>query len=122
MTREPTLRLRHVAHLGVRTRDYAYLIRDRPAPTDPFRVELTGPNGEWWTWGPEDAPQRVTGPSLDFCLLVTQRRHRDDLALKATGRDADEWLDIAQAFAGPPGAGRSASTREAAELAPRGDR
>jgi hypothetical protein len=47
----------------------------------------------------------VTGPALDFCLLVTQRRHRDDLALSASG-SADEWLDIAQAFAGPPGAGR----------------
>ena len=56
--------------------------------------------------GPEDATQRVTGPALDFCLLVTQRRHRDDLALVADGPDADEWLDIAQAFAGPPGAGR----------------
>ncbi|NDZ83877.1 wyosine base formation domain-containing protein, partial [Streptomyces sp. SID10853] len=33
---------------------------------------------------------------------------RDDLALRATGADADRWLGIAQAFAGPPGAGRPA--------------
>jgi uncharacterized protein (TIGR03084 family) len=59
-----------------------------------------------WAYGPEDAPQRVTGPALDFCLLVTQRAHRADLALTATGPDADRWLDIAQAFAGPPGTGR----------------
>ena len=50
----------------------------------------------------------MTGPALDFCLLVTQRRNRADLALTARGPDADEWLDIAQAFAGPPGAGRPA--------------
>jgi hypothetical protein len=50
----------------------------------------------------------VTGPALDFCLLVTQRRHRDDLALETTGDDAAHWLTIAQAFAGPPGAGRAA--------------
>ena len=39
-----------------------------------------------WAWGPEDAAQRVTGPALDFCLLVTQRRHRADLALRGRGR------------------------------------
>jgi uncharacterized protein (TIGR03084 family) len=59
-----------------------------------------------WEYGPSDATDRVVGPALDFCLLVTQRRHRADLALVATGPVADEWLDIAQAFAGPPGAGR----------------
>jgi uncharacterized protein (TIGR03084 family) len=108
--RGPTARLRHVAHLGVRTRDYAYLVRELPAPGEPFRVELAAPDGQQWTWGPEDAGQRVTGPALDFCLLVTQRRHRDDLALRADGPDADRWLDIAQAFAGPPGPGREPST------------
>ena len=70
------------------------------------RVELVGPAGDEWTWGPEDAPDRVTGPALDFCLLVTQRRHRDDLAVVAEGANADEWLGIAQSFAGPPGEGR----------------
>ena len=59
-----------------------------------------------WTWGPEDAADRVTGPAIDFCLLVTQRRHRDDVRLVADGPAADEWLGIAQAFAGPPGPGR----------------
>ncbi len=107
VTREPTARLRHVAHLGVRTRDFAFLVRDLPRPADQFRVELTGPAGERWAWGPEDAAQRVAGAALDFCLLVTQRRHRDDLALAAEGVDAEAWLDTAQAFAGPPGNGRS---------------
>jgi hypothetical protein len=40
---------------------------------------------------------------------VTQRRHRDDLDLVAVGPDADRWLDVAQAFAGPPGEGREPS-------------
>ena len=109
IVREPTDRLRHVAHLGVRTRDFAFLIRDLPVPAAPFRVELTAPSGPVWTWGPEDAPQRVTGPALDFCLLVTQRRPRADLDVVATGADAEQWLGIAQAFAGPPGPGRPAS-------------
>jgi hypothetical protein len=53
----------------------------------------------------------VTGPALDFCLVVTQRVHRDDTRLVASGSDADEWLDIAQAFAGPPGDGRKPGER-----------
>ncbi|TAM87554.1 MAG: TIGR03084 family protein [Jatrophihabitans sp.] len=106
IARAATDRLRHVAHLGVRTRDFAYLVRDRAAPVAPFRVELTGPSGDVWAWGPADAAQRVTGTALEFCLLVTQRVNRADTALRAEGADADGWLDIAQAFAGPPGAGR----------------
>jgi uncharacterized protein (TIGR03084 family) len=96
-------RLRHVAYLGVRTRDFAFAQNGVPAPAEPFRVELTAPDGETWAWGPEDAAQRVTGPALDFCLRVTRRRHRADLGLTAAGPDADRWLDLAQAFAGPPG-------------------
>ncbi|MBT2413929.1 TIGR03084 family protein [Streptomyces sp. ISL-12] len=102
----PTDRIRHIAFLGVRTRDFAHGVHGLPAPADAFRVELRAPSGERWTYGPEDAAQRVTGPALDFCLLVTQRAHRADLALRAEGPDADRWLDLAQAFAGPPGAGR----------------
>lgn len=107
VTRLPTPRLRHVAHIGVRTRDFAYRTRDRVPPPEPFRVELTGPDGSIWMWG-EGSAQTITGPALDFCLLVTQRRNRADLSLVARGADADEWLDIAQAFAGPPGEGRRA--------------
>jgi uncharacterized protein (TIGR03084 family) len=106
--RPVTDRIKHVAHIGVRTRDFAYLVRDKQPPAEQFRVELAGPSGDLWVWGPEDALQQVTGPALDFCLLVTQRRHRADLSVVAVGPDADEWLDIAQAFAGPPGAGRPA--------------
>jgi uncharacterized protein (TIGR03084 family) len=105
--RIPTERLRHVAHIGVRTRDFAYVANERQVPSEPFRVALTAPAGDTWSWGPDDATKWVTGPALDFCLLVTQRRHRDDLDLTAHGDDADAWLDIAQAFAGPPGTGRT---------------
>ncbi|MBY6411768.1 TIGR03084 family protein [Rhodococcus sp. BP-252] len=106
IVREPTDRIKGVAHIGVRTRDFAYAVNQQTPPAEPFRVELTSPLGELWTWGPEDASQRVTGSAADFCLLVTQRAHRDDLDLTAVGDDAQHWLTIAQAFAGPPGSGR----------------
>jgi uncharacterized protein (TIGR03084 family) len=102
----PTDRIRHVAHLGVRTRNYAYSVHGQQPPAEEFFVELVAPSGELWTWGPPDAAQRVAGPAYDFCLLVTQRVNRDDTDLVAIGDDAGHWLDIAQAFAGPPGPGR----------------
>jgi uncharacterized protein (TIGR03084 family) len=103
---EVTDRIRHVAHLGVRTRDYAFSVHRLPPPTEEFRVDLTAPSGVLWSWGPQGAAQTVTGAAYDFCQLVTQRVNRADTTLVATGRDADLWLGIAQAFAGLPGDGR----------------
>jgi uncharacterized protein (TIGR03084 family) len=103
---EPTDRIRHVAHLGVRTRNFSFGVHELEPPAEEFRVELTAPSGETWVWGPADAEQRVTGSAVDFCLLVTQRAHRADTDLVAEGADAEKWLSIAQAFAGPPGEGR----------------
>jgi uncharacterized protein (TIGR03084 family) len=99
---EVSARLRHVADLGVRTRPFAYRARGRPIPDEPVRVELAGPEGEAWAWGDAAAADRVTGPALDFCLVVTQRRNPADTALEVTGPAATDWIGIAQAFAGPP--------------------
>ena len=104
--RPPTDRLRHVAHIGVGARPFSYVANGREPNPAPVRVELVAPSGDEWTWGPDDAADRVSGPALDFCLLVTQRRHRDDVDLTVQGAAADEWIGIAQAFAGPPGPGR----------------
>ncbi|WP_046322414.1 TIGR03084 family metal-binding protein [Mycobacterium sp. UM_Kg1] len=104
--RRPTARLRSIAHLGVRTRDFAFTVHGLTPPAAPFHVELHAPEGGVWAWGPVNAEQRVTGRAEDFCLLVTQRRALADLDVAAHGEDAQRWLEIAQAFAGPPGAGR----------------
>ena len=106
VTREPTDRLRHVAHIGVGARAFSYAVHGKSVPAAEIRVELTGPDGTAWTWGPAEADNRVSGPALDFCLLVTQRRHRNDLALDIEGPAAIEWMAIAQAFAGAAGTGR----------------
>jgi uncharacterized protein (TIGR03084 family) len=117
VVRAPTARLRHIAHLGHRTFGHSFATHGRAAPVGAVQVRLRAPDGSVWTFGPDDATDRVEGPALDFCLLVTQRRHRADLALRATGAAAREWLDVAQAFAGPPGSGRlaDAGTQGAAD-------
>lgn len=102
-----TDRIRHVAHLGVRTRDFAFSVHGLDAPAEEFRIDLVAPSGDVWSWGPEDAAQTLTGGAGDFCRLVTQRIDRADTDLVATGPDVDRWLDIAQAFAGRPGEGRA---------------
>jgi len=96
-----TDRLRHIAHLGVVTRRWSFSVRGLEAPDGEVRVELDPPSGGVpWTWGPADAPDRVTASALDFCLVVTQRRHIDDSDIVATPGPAAEWMAVAQAFAG----------------------
>lgn len=99
-------KIRHLAGFGARNWNFGYLARGATAPDVEFRFELTAPSGDLWEFGPVDAKERVEGPALDFCMLVTRRRHRDDLALRATGDEADRWMDIAQAYRGSPGACR----------------
>ncbi len=104
--REYTDRIGHLAWFGTRNRDFGYLVRGLEPPADEFRFELTAPSGAKWEFGPADAENRVTGPAVDFCMLITRRRNRADLAVVATGAEADKWLDIAQVYRGSPGPGR----------------
>jgi uncharacterized protein (TIGR03084 family) len=97
--REPTDRLRHIAQLGVITRNWSYLVRGETAPDTPVRVELDAPSGDLWSWGDSNT-DRISGPAEDFCLVVTQRRHVDDTDLDVEGDAAADWMAKAQAFAG----------------------
>lgn len=102
VARQPTDRLRHICHLGVRTRGFSYVIHGMTAPEADVYVELTGPGGDTWTWGDAQSADRVVGTALDFCLVVTQRRLAADTELTVSGPVATEWMSIAQAFAGGP--------------------
>jgi uncharacterized protein (TIGR03084 family) len=111
VTRPATDRLRHVAHLGVRARPFSYAVRGREVPAGSIDVTLRSPGGESWAFssGESDGTvtgHSVTGPALDFCLVMVQRRNLADTSLVVTGDLAAEWMSIAQAFAGPPGPGR----------------
>ena len=101
--REPTHRLRHVAQLGCITRGWSYANRGLAPPDGDVLVQLTSPSGEIWSWGDSRSADddAISGPALDFCLVVTQRRHVADTDIEVSGRHAREWLSMAQAFAGP---------------------
>jgi len=105
-------RLRHVSHIGVSARPYSLMVNGREADRRPIRVELSAPDGERWVWGERDAEGgSVSGSALDFCLLVVQRRHMSETSLTVLGEAAGEWMEIAQAFAGPAGSGRAPRLR-----------
>jgi uncharacterized protein (TIGR03084 family) len=106
VTRPATDRLRHIAFLGARAVPNSYRARGLPVPEAGIRIELIGPSGDQWSFGAAESADVVRGGALDFCLVVTQRRHPADTTLKADGPVATQWLSIAQAFAGPPGQGR----------------
>ncbi len=112
VTRRPTARLRHVAHIGVRARPFSYAVNNMTMPDVDVAVRLTGPDGDAWEWGDlAGASETVTGPALDFCLVVTQRLNLADTRLEVAGDAAAEWMSIAQAFAGAAGQGRAATGR-----------
>jgi uncharacterized protein (TIGR03084 family) len=104
--RAPTLRLKHIAHLGVRTRNFSYVTRGLEPNAEPVRVELFAPDGEVWLFGDPASEQIIKGPADEFCMVVTQRRNVADTNLEVVGPAATEWMQYAQAFAGPAGKGR----------------
>lgn len=107
--RDPTDRLFHVAQLGIRSRAFSNALHGKAAPENDVFVELRAPSGAQWCWGDSGARSCIRGDALDFCLVVTQRRHPDDTWLEVIGEPACVWMSTAQAYAGPPGAGRRAN-------------
>lgn len=90
-----------------RTIAFGYENRGLEPPAGAFRFAVELPGGGQVDAGPRDAPNLVCGSAVDLALLATRRRHRDDLALHASGPDAEQYLEVAQAYRGPAGAGRA---------------
>lgn len=103
--RPATARLKHIAHIGVTTFGWTFANRKLPVPAVQALVELAAPGGGVWTWGDPASADFVRGPAEDFCLLVTQRRHLDDTGLEYSAGAMQQWLSMAQCFAGPPADG-----------------
>jgi len=90
--RTPTERLKHIAHLGVKTFGWSYKNRGLEKPGEKVFVELKSPAGENWVWNQGQTENSITGSAEDFCLVVSQRRHIDDTRLQASGPIAREWM------------------------------
>jgi uncharacterized protein (TIGR03084 family) len=97
-----SMRLYHIAHLGVRTFAFSFQVHELPVPDTSVTVDLEAPDGSRWVWGDPGAPDSIIGSAVDFAYVVTQRRSVRDTSLTVCGAVATEWLTVAQVFAGPP--------------------
>lgn len=99
--RVDTDRIRNIAVLGVNTFGWTFVNRGEPAPdVKPF-VRLTGPSGAIWEWNARSEAERIEGPAVAFCQVVTQTRNVADTSLAVRGPVASRWMAVAQCFAGP---------------------
>ena len=106
--RVPTARLRNIAHIGVRTRDFAFVANELEPPADPFLVELAGPDGGVWSWGPDGRRTGRPRPGGGLRVAGHPAASPGRPGTRCRGRRRRRGGSaIAQAFAGPPGSGRS---------------
>jgi hypothetical protein len=68
------------------TLPYAFRIADVEAPSDrTLRVDVTGPDGQLWSYGPREATDTITGPAGVWCRRGVQRiapDAADDLSIR----------------------------------------
>jgi uncharacterized protein (TIGR03084 family) len=102
--REPvdTERLHHVAHLGLSTLPYAFMVRGLPAP-GAVRLVLDAPDGSTWRLGYASAPTIIEGTAGDWCRAAVRRDRRGERArLRGIGPDAAAVIENAQSYLAAP--------------------
>ena len=63
-----------------------------------FVVNLTSPYREKWEWNDNQSTSSIRGSAVEF----TQVRNIQDSSLVVIGHSADQWMTLAQCFAGAP--------------------
>jgi len=102
VTRQNTDRIKNIAVLGVNTFGWTFINRGETVPEPKPHVRLTGPSGAVWEWNTPSTSERIEGSAMEFCQVVTQTRNIADTRLRVTGAVAEQWMSVAQCFAGPP--------------------
>jgi uncharacterized protein (TIGR03084 family) len=92
-----TGRLRHIAWLGHSTLPYAFSLEGEEP--HPVYCRLTGPDGETWTFGPEDAESSIVGLAGSFCRVGAHRLAPEDAALIASGPYGPTALRVLRNYA-----------------------
>jgi uncharacterized protein (TIGR03084 family) len=100
--RNNTDRIKNIAVIGVKTFGWTFANRKQQPPGPPPYVKLTAPSGEIWEFNEPSDTSLVEGSAVEFSHVVTQGRNIKDVDLKVVGDVAEQWMAIAQCFAGPP--------------------
>jgi uncharacterized protein (TIGR03084 family) len=69
-----TDRLEHIAYLSYRSLPYAFKVAEVEPPAGrSLRLELTGPQGQRWIYGEDDATDLIAGSAGIWCRRAVQR-------------------------------------------------
>ena len=113
VVREESDRIQNIVVLGVNTFGWTFQARQQTPPGPMPHLVLRAPSGQVWTYGDEQADERIEGDAVDFARVVTQTRNIADTALQVHGSVATTWMANAQCFAGPANAPPAPGTRYA---------
>lgn len=100
--RNNTDRIKNIAVIGVKTFGWTFANRKMAPPGPPPFVRLTAPSGDIWEFNEPSETSKVEGSAVEFCHVVTQGRNIQDVNLTVVGEVAEQWMAIAQCFAGKP--------------------
>ena len=90
-----------VIDIGNNTFKWCYAVHNRKLPNEAPYLELISPSGQTWKFNNYSDTNQISGLAEEFCQVVTQVRNIKDVKLNLRGNDAEEWMSIAQCFAGP---------------------
>ena len=97
-----TDRIKNIVVIGVNTFGWTYINRNLSIPEKMPKLSLLSPSNELWEWNEDNEEDMISGSATEFSQVVTQVRNFNDTSLKVSGKIANEWMSIAQCFAGPP--------------------
>tara|TARA_B100000035_G_scaffold206577_1_gene176667 strand:- start:6684 stop:7517 length:834 start_codon:yes stop_codon:yes gene_type:complete len=97
-----TDRIKNIVVIGVNTFGWTYINRNLSIPEKMPKLSLLSPSNELWEWNEDNEENMISGSATEFSQVVTQVRNINDTSLKVSGKIANEWMSIAQCFAGPP--------------------
>lgn len=115
--RKNTDRIKNIVVIGVKTFGFAHKIRGLDIPVNEPYVSLTAPSGANWAFGDKNSENSIIGAAVEFAQVLTQTRNIRDTNLVVKGAVAQNWMAIAQCFAGgveePPEPGTRFTRNEA---------
>ncbi len=93
-------RILNIVIIGNNTFNWSYKVNKLDIPKQIPYLKLTSPSGEIWEFNDKKNINYIEGMAEDFCQVVTQVRNIQDVKLTVKGSIAEEWMSLAQCFAG----------------------
>ena len=93
-------RIKNIVIIGNNTFKWCFTVHKKSLPSIKPYLKLISPSGEIWEYNEFSEEHKIEGLAEEFCQVVTQVRNIQDVNLKLTGSIAEEWMSVAQCFAG----------------------